>query len=338
MAQYADCGPPVKICPGDSVQIGYPDTTGGAVGFVWTGPGITNPTLPQQWVRPDSSSWYFLTVTDSAVGIPCGVTVDSVWVEIVASDELPVVSLGADTTICEGDSIILSASVSVTGCSLLWSTGDSSSSIQATSAGAYSVTATYPGGTLHCHSGSDTVVVTVEERDWQDSLDTQNMRDTIFCAGECLMIGVTADPGYLYAWSPTNGLASPSASMTQAQPDGTTSYSLMVTNPANITPGCRELELAVELQEVPCDVQGYVAANGDGTADVLNLGPHTGSVSLSVWDAAGRLVYATEDYQDDWPFVGTASAGVARGLYIFRASVEGECGARVVTGKVVVIR
>jgi hypothetical protein len=152
VAQYADCGPQRRICPGDSVLVGYPDTTGGAVVFAWSGPRITSPGLAQQWVGPDSTAWYYLTVTDSAVGIPCGVTYDSVLVTVVGSAELPVVSLGMDNTACAGDSVLLAGPVAPMGMpwQYAWSTGDTTAQVMVAAGGSYALTVTNPASNLHC--------------------------------------------------------------------------------------------------------------------------------------------------------------------------------------------
>lgn len=332
VAMYADCGPSRRICPGDSVLLGVADTTGGAVDFLWSGQGITDPAQSQQWVSPDSSGWYFLRVTDSAVGIPCGVTVDSVWIEVVAGSEIPAVSLGADTTICSGDSVTLTASAGPGTWEYAWSTGDTAGSVSVSVDGIYAVTVTYPGGTLHCHSSSDSVRLNVEQ-----PLSHTAPRDTSFCPGECVEIGVDAVAGMTYQWSPTAGLANPTASRTRAQPGGTTSYTLTVVDSSIVTSNCRERAFPVLVREVGCNMQSFIAAGGSGLADVLDLGPHGGRMTLQVWDAAGRLVYLSEDYKNDW-----GATGLARGLYIYRATVEGDpmaigCGAGSFTGKIMVI-
>lgn len=39
-----------------------------------------------------------------------------------------------------------------------------------------------------------------------------------------------------------------------------------------------------------CNLQTFIAVNGNGVADVLDLGSHVAPVKLRVWDMLGKLV------------------------------------------------
>ena len=51
-----------------------------------------------------------------------------------------------------------------------------------------------------------------------------------------------------------------------------------------------------------------------------------------MFDVAGRLVFADLDYDNLW-----SAAGLARGIYVYRVEVLGDCASSF-TGKVVILR
>jgi hypothetical protein len=109
-------------------------------------------------------------------------------------------------------------------------------------------------------------------------------------------------------------------------------YRLRVTDPSLQSAGCRELVFDVPVVAEGCNMQTFVAANGDGIADLLDFGDHAGRLRLEVFDMRGRLVHRDEDYLNDWD-----ASGLARGIYVYRVNVEGECGGMYV-GRVLVVR
>lgn len=249
VAQVAEAGPPtVYICPGDSVQIGYPDSTGGAVTYAWQAhPDIADTSLPQVWVAPVVDTWYFLTAVDSAFGLPCGRTVDSIHVVIAGSGELPVASCESDTTICPGDTISVSVSASgVQGLLYAWSTGSDSASTVVSAAGVYSVTVTHPlaGAGLAlgaCFSASDSVRV-----DTFAVLPNPVPRDTVICRGDSIVLGMGLPPNWAGNWLPASGLVDPDSAFTVAFPPLTTTYSLFASDTTDPM-GCARLRDTVRV-------------------------------------------------------------------------------------------
>ena len=88
----------VVVCPGDSVLL----TTTLAESYFWEGPGISNPSLPEQWVSPQSDAVYSVTLTDS---FGCS-GVDSLT---VLTSALPIAIAGNDTLLCENNTAQLQA-------------------------------------------------------------------------------------------------------------------------------------------------------------------------------------------------------------------------------------
>lgn len=198
----------------------------------------------------------------------------------------------------------------------------------------YVLTITNESGIGPCGIESDTIVITVEQ-----PFAHEAPVDVTFCPGECFEIGVDAVAGMDYRWSPTTGLSNPTASRTRAQPTATTAYTLTVTNPAMQSANCRERRFTVTATADACNRQSFIAMNGNGVAERLDLGNHAGRVELRVWDVAGRYVFRDMDYRNDWNAAGasgTSASRLSRGVYIYKVNVIGDCPAEWV-GKIIVI-
>ncbi|MCB9236093.1 MAG: T9SS type A sorting domain-containing protein [Bacteroidia bacterium] len=169
-------GPDRGICRGDSVLL-----DAGIVGgtYNWSSGDTT------QTVYFDTSGTWTLLVTDSN-GCTSNLDIISIWI-----NELPVIGIQNDTTICQGDAIQINAGNS--GQSYLWSTGDTTEMITVDSVGTYSVTVT---DTFSC-SSTDTFVLA------HHPLTQVNLGpDSALCDG----LGFTLDagnPGGSYLWSPS---------------------------------------------------------------------------------------------------------------------------------------
>ena len=131
----------INFCEGDTGTLfasGQNDVT-----FMWSNgqPGITTDVT--------MAGYYTLTGTSTISGCTA---VDSAFVNIYAP---PTVDLGADTTICDGDNVI----ITLTGyTSYSWSNGFISNSVTITDSGTYHVTVT----DMHACEGTDSITVSVE--------------------------------------------------------------------------------------------------------------------------------------------------------------------------------
>ncbi len=108
-----NAGVDTSICDGDTVTL----TATGADSYLWD----TGETTASIAVSPDTTTEYTVTGTHTNGTLT---TTDSV---VVTVNELPVINAGEDQTICEGDTIILTATTSVG--SITWSNGQTTSSI-----------------------------------------------------------------------------------------------------------------------------------------------------------------------------------------------------------------
>ncbi|MGB0805526.1 MAG: gliding motility-associated C-terminal domain-containing protein [Salibacteraceae bacterium] len=148
-------GNDTTLCPGDSL--------------------VLEPSWPNaNYLWSDNSTNSSLTITNSGlfwvqISDNCGVTRDSVTVNYVT---YPLVQLGNDTNICDGNNLVLNASHP--NASYLWNTGGTDSVITVNQTGQYSVNVKV-GSCID----KDTISVTVDPFPIVD-LGT----DTILCAGQ----------------------------------------------------------------------------------------------------------------------------------------------------------
>lgn len=142
----ADAGADAAICEGSSVMLG----ADGGTSYVWSpSAGLSDAFISNPTADPAVTTTYTVTVIDAN---NCSATDDV----IITVNLLPTADAGADTTICEGNTIVLSASGGET---YSWNTGDSTSSfsISPSASSTYFVTVTDMNG---C-SASDDITVNV---------------------------------------------------------------------------------------------------------------------------------------------------------------------------------
>src|SRR5690625_4533595 len=151
-----DLGPDVTICEGESITL---DAGNPGLDYEWS----TNETT--QTITVNSAGTYTVTVTDGACS-----TTDSITVDVQA---LPVVDLGADTHICEGETITLDAGNP--GADYEWNDNSTGQTLDVTSGGTYSVTVTEG----NC-SASDEIVITELPAPSASGINANNALDCLF--------------------------------------------------------------------------------------------------------------------------------------------------------------
>ncbi|WP_394349670.1 Ig-like domain-containing protein [Adhaeribacter soli] len=214
---------PVTFCAGGSVTL----TANAGSAYLWTNGATT------QSITVNASGSYYVTVTQPN---GCSSTSSPMAVQV---NPLPVASISASgaTTICQGETITLTAS---TGDTYLWSTGATTQSITVTQGGSYSVTVNQATG---CSNTSTPVVVQVEAIPLAEI--TANGA-TAFCEGG--KVTLTASPGNTYRWS--TGETSQAISV-----DRTGAYSVTVTSAA----GCSKTSNPVSVNVSPIPTVALVA-------------------------------------------------------------------------------
>ncbi|MFI5171304.1 MAG: T9SS type A sorting domain-containing protein [Chitinophagales bacterium] len=195
-----DLGPNDGICAGTSIILDAENT--GAV-YDWNTGAVS------QTITVSTAGTYSVTVTD-----PAGCTAsDAITITV---DPSPIVNLGADVSICEGENIILNAGNP--GSTYLWSTGAVTQTIIVNATGNYSVTVTNGFG---C-TDNDAVHVTVNPIPVVDLGPNDGI-----CAGTSIILDAE-NPGAEYDWS--TGAITQTISVSTA---GT--YSVTVSYPGGCT-------------------------------------------------------------------------------------------------------
>jgi GEVED domain/PKD domain/Secretion system C-terminal sorting domain len=153
-----------------------PNLSGGT--FAWTG-GATTPTL-----TVTAPGTYILAFTDS-LGLTASDTI------VISSSPTAPVDLGANQTICHGDSNCFTVNI-VDYPSVLWSTGATTGQICVSTAGTWSIQAT---DVLGCTT-RDSVTTTVV------ALPTPSLgADTTLCAGAVVCLASNCGPNHTYIWN-----------------------------------------------------------------------------------------------------------------------------------------
>jgi gliding motility-associated-like protein len=149
--------------------------------------GLSNPGNPNTTITPTASTTYFLSGTNASTG--CGYT-DSIRIDYI-SLAAPLVNLGADTTLCAGNFLLLDAGNP--GFNYAWTTGDTLQQVNAGTAGWFGVLVY---DTLGCnYQASDSLFLML-----QPSPAPNLGPDTTICAGASLLLQA-GNFGGNYLWS-----------------------------------------------------------------------------------------------------------------------------------------
>lgn len=169
-APIVDLGNDTIVCAGDFVSL---DATFPGANYSWSNgasDSVISVTLP---------GMYYVAVQNQ-----CGTTVDSVMISNMTE---PQFSLGPDTGLCSGQSILLNATYP--NASYLWSTGSTASTLLVSTAATYWVRVANVCGATY-----DTIVVQPQSK---PSVNLGN--DTTICQGDVLLLNAFY-PGATYTW------------------------------------------------------------------------------------------------------------------------------------------
>ena len=245
-AQY-NISDDLQICVGDTVNIGGDAIPG--MTYSWTSqPAGFSSTEANPAVTPSETTVYYLEIQNTLSGCPMP-SQDSVLVEVNLP---PVLNVQSDTTICEGDSLLLGNTQVEPGVMYAWSPAgeiDDPASANPTA---------FPSG--------DTQFVLAASRDGcfaYDTVDVQVINISVaiqapaedslaICQGEVIDLQANVQPADLnFSWMPDDGsIASPSSPQTTATPQNTTLYIAEVS-----TAGCvRSDSFYVAVDSLPADL------------------------------------------------------------------------------------
>ena len=198
-----------EICQGETVLL---EASGGEL-YLWS----TGETTSTIWVMPDVTTTYTVDVSNS-----CGTTSLQT---IVTVNPGPVANITGDSEACQGEIITLTTDFNADYV-YIWNTGETTSSIEVTTGGIYSVTITNP---LNTCSSTDQINITFHPLPLALVAE-----DQIICFGDEVSIG--QDPGvvpentYLWTSDPFDpSLTTPDIANPLVSPTVTTTYTLLET-------------------------------------------------------------------------------------------------------------
>ncbi|MBD0255589.1 MAG: gliding motility-associated C-terminal domain-containing protein [Cytophagales bacterium] len=272
-------GKDTTLCRGQSLVLDA--TTAGALGYRWqdgsTGPSYTV-TKPGEYK------------VEVAVG-PCRAASGSIR---VGYKDLPPPQLGADTTLCPGQELLLS--VAGPGVSYQWQDGSSKGSYLVSRPGKYTVTVSNGNCTA-----SDEVMV-----DYEPALPGFPTEEKQYACGSD---AITIDANL--------GLAN----VTYRWQDGTTGATFVARGPGTyrveVASRCDKVSRTFKVESIlPPNV---FTPNGDGLNDCFEVpGIGGGEWTLSVYNRWGKPVYQQQGYDNAW-----CAEGAGDGVYYYQLTKAG---------------
>jgi len=280
----ADAGNDTTICFGDSVQLTAFGTPG--YSFQWSTGAVTQFII----VAPADTSEYYVTVTENGCLVE-----DTVQINV---NPRPVIFIGNDTIICDGDILTLDPGSGYT--DYLWNDGSISQQFFAMYTGTYDVTVT----NIYGCDDADTMDLIVNPI----PVVVITPPNPYVCYGNTVLL--TASGTINYIWSPANTLSSDTGSVVEAIPFINTTYTVIGTD--NI--GCSASdEVMVEVKTKP-DVFVTMGSPVICEFESTILTGH-GAISYEWWPSYGLnhintpTVIANPPYTTHYVLTGIASNG-----------------------------
>ncbi|HTL80904.1 MAG TPA: gliding motility-associated C-terminal domain-containing protein [Bacteroidia bacterium] len=268
--------PSQVLCPGDSVVISL--TTNSAT-VTWD-PPLSGTSTSQVITQPGT---YGCNV--QACNIPTHVTITILPTTVTAN-----ISALSDTTICEGDSVLLGANSGPY--TYLWQPGSfNSQQVWVYSTGMYQLTVSDTGG---CGAHDSTFVNFTP-----NTVTTPVVVDTMVCVGMPASLSALGTPAFNWYEDPAgaNFLFTGNPYVTAPIYGDTTFY---VQTYDGV---CRGPLAAVSIhpEECPPLTPNVFTPNGDGTNDSWSLiRPYAKDIRVEIYDRWGVLVYVYSDLNGSW--------------------------------------
>lgn len=258
-ALSVNLGNDTAICTGDVLVLNA--ESGPGVAYLWSdttaGPQITVDSAGSYWVQ---------------VSGPACTKSDTIVLTLL---DAPSFSLGPDSALCPGDSLVLSAFHANPLVTYLWSTASVDTAITVSMPGPY-----WAQATLGLCQATDTIVI---DTSLFQGISLGN--DTVLCAGDALVLDASTAAALSYAWS--TGAIDPLITISQQG-----QYSITVQHPCGI--GSDTLDVAIDLCSCVPEVPNVFTPNGDGINDELAINcVETGSWDFSVFSRWGVELFRT---------------------------------------------
>jgi gliding motility-associated-like protein len=262
------------------------------------------------WQDGSSASTFTVTAAGTytlAVTNRCGDASDTIMVSYL--DAPDPFTLGPDTILCPGESIVLT--VPSTAFDILWQDGSHQLSMIADQAITYSLQLSNDCGTV-----TDSIRIEYDTRSPQLNLDS-----TIeWCEGDIINLDATQPftAGYLWTTGET------SSSIHVASPG---QYGIQVTTPCNILSQMVDVVHGMDciIPEVGISIPNVFSPNGDGINDFFSLSFGSDiqvlSITGTIYDRWGNLVFNSQSIPFIWD--GTyAGEKVMPGVYVYTINVK----------------
>ncbi|MEM6722915.1 MAG: choice-of-anchor L domain-containing protein [Bacteroidota bacterium] len=227
--------------------------------------GASNPFSDQPTITLTQDT----TVTVSYTGNGGCMNFDTVRIELGVPTA---VMVNNDTTICQGESVLLSGMTAIDGVTYEWSPSDGiadPSSPNVTVTPTQTTTYTLVGSTEKCADSMSITVVVIPPI-------TVDLADQEVCQGESITLNPIINvPGGTYSWSPTTGLDDPNILNPTVTPTADISYTLTVDIEGCIGSGSIDivvsepLNLNVNPEETLCPGESYTLANSPTVAGAI---------------------------------------------------------------------
>ncbi len=258
-------------CEGTAIELRSDNAYVGAT-YSWTGGANT------ESINPDAEGIYRLTVT-SAEGCIGFDEAEVIFYEI------PIVDLGDDQTICEGESYTFDVGNQLG--DILWNTGVTSQEVTGTTSQVFNVEVSYNG----C-SANDEVVLTVVENP-ESQLD-QSLTNQKYCFEEMergLTITANASDDYEYLWS-----TGENAKTITVEEEGTYLVRISI--------GDCFVEDNIRIEEY-CPWSLFVpnafTPDGDGNNDTFNAkADNVIEYQMLIYNRWGDMIYESNSIDNDW--------------------------------------
>lgn len=290
-------GGSTAICQGSSLAL----VASGGGSYSWNTGATGNSILVS------TAGTYTLTTTNS-----CGTNSANITITTLNAPSPTITPVGS-TTICSGDFVTLNADG---GTSYVWSTGNTGSSIIASTQGIYSVTASNS-----CGSGSDSINITVSSviAQFFDDTYTGVYPFTVNFTNNSSLSAVS----YLWTFGDNTNSSQYSPTHTFQEP-GIYTVTLVVTN-AN---GCTDSHsLTIEVLDSPpsLEIPNIFTPNGDGKNDFfLVKGVRIKDFECIIYDRWGLKMAELKSISNEWDGRTQAGEMASPGTYYCIIKARGE--------------
>ena len=284
------------VCEGQTITINANQING--VTYQWTGPGSFSSGQQNVTINnatPSDAGTYTLVVTD---GLGCSNTAS---INIVVNP-LPVVTVNTPSPVCLGESVQLTADGATT---YDWSpsnglntTTGNTVTANPTSTTTYTVTGTDGNG---C-SNTATIIVTINQLP-----NISVTQPPPICDGESTIL--TATDGVSYSWSPPTGLSATTGSVVTAEPDSTTTYTVVGTDANGCTDSATTTITVNPLPNVSVNQPSPICQGSSVTLTASEAATYTWSPPGGLSATFGPTVTASPNSTSTYTVTGTSAQG-----------------------------